>query len=289
MAKVAKQFVRLALFVTVAALLSACSILDVINLLPVTPGATVEQAISYGDHSRKKLDVYRPINPTSSSAIIVYFYGGGWHQGDRGLYRFLGHKLASMGHYAVIPDYRLFPEAVFPSFVEDGAEAVNYVLDNLNTIANQDRPVFLMGHSAGAHISAMITLDPRFLENVGHRTDELAGFIGLAGAYDFLPITSKKTGAAFPDKTNRKQSQPITFIDETDPPLFLAHGDKDKRVWLKNSLNLANRTKDFSIPATLKVYPEVGHADILRPFVPFMGDDHGLLSAISDFVYRHSK
>lgn len=283
-AQLAKQTIRLTLLVTSVVLLSACSILDLVNHLPTDSRSTVEKSVSYGEHPRAKLDIYRPLAPSPSSAIIIYFYGGGWVDGDRDRYEFIARKLADMGHYVVVPDYRLFPEVVFPSFVEDGASATDYILDNLTTIANGSRPVFLMGHSAGAHIAAMIALDPRFLARFDRHTDELTGFIGLAGPYDFLPITSKRVGLIFPETLDRQQSQPITFIGPNDPPLFLAHGDNDRRVWLRNSVNLAEATKDFPIPATLHVYAGMSHAEILRPFIPLMKDPHGLLIAISNFI-----
>ena len=89
--------------------------------------------ISFGAASGLALDVYRPRAARSGLPTVVFFYGGGWDSGRREMYRFAGTALAARGFAVVIPDYRVYPEARFPTFLEDAAQAVRWTIDNVAT------------------------------------------------------------------------------------------------------------------------------------------------------------
>lgn len=265
-------------------LLSACSILDVVNAFTPDSGSSVRHDVAYGDHPRQRFDVYQPLMPAVDEAVIIFFYGGGWESGNRASYEFIGRKLAALGHIVVVPDYRIYPDVTFPEFVEDGALATAHVIGHLSEIAGQSRPLFLMGHSAGAHIAMLVAVNQTYLRRLGYGTDELAGVIGLAGPYDFLPIESPRLKEIFPTPKARRDAQPINYVDANDPPVFLAHGDRDKRVWLRNSVNMANKLEEEGSEVVLKVYPDVTHAGMIKPFISFLDDDTGLLNDIQRFI-----
>ena len=129
-----------------------------------------------------------------------------------------------------VPDYRLYPQVRFPAFIEDGAEAVARARDVLARIEGRRRPIVLMGHSAGAQIAALLALDERHLREAGLRACEaVAGMIGLAGPYDFLPLQEERYRRIFPE-ASRAASQPIAFADANDPPLLLVAGTADETV-----------------------------------------------------------
>src|ERR1700741_411360 len=107
----------------------------------------------YGPLERQKLDIYVPDGATSNIPVVVFFYGGAWARGERGDYRFAGQALASTGFIALVPDYRLYPEVAFPSFVQDGALAVAWVRDNIAGFGGDPARIAVLGHSAGAHIA----------------------------------------------------------------------------------------------------------------------------------------
>ena len=85
--------------------------------------------VPYGTGARQRLDVYTPSH-AQSRPIIVFWYGGGWERGRKSQYRFVGAALAKAGYVAVLPDYRLYPEVKFPAFVQDGAEALAWVVSH---------------------------------------------------------------------------------------------------------------------------------------------------------------
>ena len=103
-------------------LLSACSGTGLLNAVAPARDIAIQTGVSYGEGARHKLDIYRPAQP--GGPVVVFFYGGGWRAGDRAMYRFVGAALADRGFTVVIPDYRVYPEVLFPAFVDDAAEAV---------------------------------------------------------------------------------------------------------------------------------------------------------------------
>lgn len=272
------------IFVVTALAAAGCSILDTVNTLSSESGSSSVGDIAYGPHPRQRLDLYRPDKPGSDSAIIVFFYGGAWASGERSEYEFVARSLATLGHYVVVPDYRLYPEVTFPDFVYDGADATAYVMRNMTELAGVTRPLFLAGHSAGAHIAMLLAVDPRYLARVGRARSELAGVIGLAGPYDFLPLESDSLKRIFPTPETRRDSQPVNFVDAGQPPVFLAHGDRDERVWLRNSLNMTEKLESAGNSVTLKIYPGFDHTDLIKPFVSFIDDDAGILRDIEAFI-----
>ena len=73
-----------------------------------------------------------PVGELSNLPVVVFFYGGSWQSGRRQDYSFVAQALTSRGCVVVIPDYRLYPEANFPAFVEDGAAAFAWVHEHIS-------------------------------------------------------------------------------------------------------------------------------------------------------------
>ena len=98
-------------------------------------GVSVETGAAYGPLARQVLDIYRPANGKGDGdddgPIAVFIYGGGWRSGERGTYGFVGAALAARGITTVIPDYRLYPDVMFPAFIEDAARAYAWTTANL--------------------------------------------------------------------------------------------------------------------------------------------------------------
>ena len=81
------------------------------------------------------------------------------------IYRFVAEALARRGYVAVLPDYRVYPPARYPDFLDDGAQAVRWAKDNAARFGGDPTKIFIMGHSAGAHIAAMLTIDATWLQS----------------------------------------------------------------------------------------------------------------------------
>lgn len=250
-----------------------------VNALTPTSGYERHTGLAYGEADRQRLDVYVPKGLAGPAPVIVFFYGGGWREGDRRGYRFIGQALSSQGYVVVVPDYRLYPQVRFPAFVEDGASAVAWARQNIGPFGGDTDNLFLMGHSAGAHMAALLSLDPRYLRAHGGSTDWIAGTIGLAGPYDFLPFRSEFYRAVFEPEEQFPDSQPVNFVDGTEPPMLLMQGERDAVVSPKNARSLASRIEAAGGEVRTILYERQSHVSIiaglsrpLRAVGPMMGD-----------------
>ena len=230
----------------------------------------VERNIAYHGHERNKLDIYTPEAGDRGGPLVIYYYGGGWRSGRKELYHFIGAALAQQGYTTVIPDYRLFPEVKFPGFMQDAAQAYYWTWEKFIK-NNPDRPVILMGHSAGAHISALLSYDPSYFSKFDEAIKLPQGLIGLAGPYSFDPTTWGTTKDIFSNaKGNPDVARPVTFVDEKSPKSLLFHGQSDTTVKMWNAEKLSEKLTQAEISHKLVKLKDIGHIGIIltlaRPF-----------------------
>jgi acetyl esterase/lipase len=262
-----------ALLLCLAALVSGCTRFDVLNATVSSRGYGRTPDLSYGGLPRQKLDIYRPRRPAPNAGVVVFFYGGDWRAGSKDDYRFVAEALTSRGYVAVLPDYRLYPAVTFPTFVEDGAMAIRWVKDNIARYGGDPDRVYLMGHSAGAHIAALLTLDGRYLNEVGLKRSAIRAAATLSGPYDFHPGGDSAVFEMSPDdSTPDPRMEPITFADGSAPPMLLVHGASDTIVLPANATHLAERIRGLGGQVRVILYPGVGHVGVaLALAAPFRG------------------
>jgi acetyl esterase/lipase len=222
--------------------------------------------IAYGAGAQHRLDVYVPdavpAQPQPlARPLVVFWHGGRWSYGDKSDYRFVGAALAGLGYVAVVPNYRHYPEVKMPGFMDDAARAALWAVAHAGEYGAKAQRLYLMGHSAGAHMAALVTLDPRYFAATGEPVPAISGVIGLSGPYDFLPLLEDDVKDMFGPPQNYPDSQPINFVRADAPPMLLVHGLKDDTVWPKNSRNLASALVAHGVSVTLKLYPHLEHAD----------------------------
>lgn len=249
--------------------LAACAPTATLNALAAADSHTRVEGVAYGTLPRQRLDIYRPIGeaPRAGWPVVVFFYGGSWNSGERGEYEFVGAALASRGILVLVPDYRLYPEVRYPDFLVDSALALAWGLAHAAEQGGDARRVFVMGHSAGAYNAAMLALDPRWLAATGHSPRELAGFIGLAGPYDFLPMTNPDAQPVFFHPNYPPGTQPMAYASAAAPRTFLAAGLNDSLVDPeRNTASLAARLAAAGVPVSLHRYPRVSHTTLIGAF-----------------------
>lgn len=222
------------------------------------PDATVAFAPDRG----LSVDIYRPAGTTRNTPVVVFFYGGAWTRGARAQYRFVGRQLARQGLLTLVADYRTYPRATFPGFMDDGARAVDWALRHAHEYDGDPRRLFLAGHSAGAQIAALLGTDARYLAAHGRSPAALAGVIGLSGPYDFN--VGDKYRPIFGPEPQWPQAQAVNFVDGDEPPFLLVHGKDDRTVGVRQSEALARRLRAQNRQVTLLLLPGAGHVDTLR-------------------------
>jgi acetyl esterase/lipase len=249
--------------------LAGCSPVGLANAL-APGGYRAATGLAYGPLLRQRLDLYLP-EPAGQAAppLVVFFYGGNWRQGDRGDYLFVAQALASRGMAAAVPDYRLYPEARWPAFLEDGAQAVAWLQGAAGRAAGAPAArCLVMGHSAGAYTAAALAYDPRWLEAAGLHggRDALAGCVALAGPFDWTPREEPLRTIFAPAPDGRPEAAPADAALVGAPPALLLHGADDTTVGPFHSVGLAERLRAAGGAPELRLYPGVGHIGIVAAF-----------------------
>ena len=275
----------------VTPLLQACSPLRVINATVATDTHTVQPDQAYGPLPRQQLDVYRPAEAAPDAPLAVFFYGGSWSSGDRRDYRFVGEALASRGIVTVVADYRLSPEVSYPAFLEDCALAVKWAHDNAARLGASRQRLYTVGHSAGAYNAAMMALDPRWLSGVGLQPRTLAGWAGLAGPYDFLPIGLSDVKRAFNWPDTPPDTQPLFHVQAGPPApsqrvLLLAARSDVLVNPERNTVAMARALQARGAPVEVELFDRVSHTTLigamarpLRGLAPVLDRLSGFLRA----------
>ena len=266
-------------------LLLACSPIRVINALAPDHTHRLHAGIAYGPQDRQQLDVYQPVNDAGRAPMVVFFYGGSWSSGERADYKFVGEALASRGIVAVVADYRLSPQVRYPAFVQDSALAVRWAREHAPRFGADPARLMVMGHSAGGYNAAMLALDARWLAQVDMRPADLAGWIGIAGAYDFLPIRIPGVQTAFNWPDTPADSQPLFHASAQSPRALLLAARNDTLVQpQRNTVALAERLQRAGVPVQSELLDGVSHTTVIGAFARPLRRLAPVLDRVSGFV-----
>jgi acetyl esterase/lipase len=233
-----------------------------------TPATMVD--LEYGPEPRQRLDLYlhSPNKGTPPRGTILFIHGGYWDSGDKSDYGFMADAILRMGFHAALMNYRLPPQSIFPDFVTDAALAVRWLHENLKRFGIEGSPIGLLGHSAGAHIAALLCCTPDHMSRVGASRDLIAAGVGMSGPYDFLDWIpgDARMQAAFGSADTWAQTQPVLLADGLNPPLLLLHGERDMLCTPLHAPALRDAIVQKGGEATYLWYPKLDHFTILGAF-----------------------
>ena len=168
--------------------------------------------ISYGSRPRQRLDVF-PCGSTDAPTLL-YIHGGYWQMGDKEAYGFIGDALLASGFNFVLVEYTLAPEVQMDDIVSEINAAIDWVIEKISKYGGDPRRVFICGHSAGGHLTAMAMNDRR-----------IAGGIAISGLFDLEPIRlnylNQKLGL---DEAEMLRNSPIRHIPAESSPLIVTVG-----------------------------------------------------------------
>jgi acetyl esterase/lipase len=274
-----------------ALFMSACTQVSffVANVPVIFEKEQVARDIVFDENHKITLDVYKPSADFINNAeekrfpVVIFFYGGSWQDGDKKQYEFVAGRLVSEGYVVVIPNYRKYPKVKFPAFVEDGASAISWVSNNIQNYNGEPQDIVLIGHSAGAHTAALLAADKSYLKKQSVSYTSIKGVVGLSGPYDFTPKAEiyKKI---FGPPENYPKMRVTNFIDGTEPPFYLAHGDKDKIVGRFNSDGLSNVIEAKGGHVQTDYYKDMGHTDTIAAFSWVKNDKTALVDEVYSFL-----
>lgn len=249
------------------------------------PGLRVVSNVSYGQDPSQKLDVgFR--DTFSNVPVVIFVHGGGWDSGDKSdVYQIAGFFLRQ-GFAVVAPNYRLAQADVnlFPAAVEDLARVVAWTVQNASQFGADPRKLILGGHSAGAHLAALVAYGNEgddWLTQFGfdHVNMPISGFIGSAGIYDFdVSNTANATKAqAFLGSRfgagNWNIAEPVNYASAGDPPALLITGDQD--TWV----NTVDPVTHLAISNSQAMDQALRNAGVASQLVLIAGGDHSAFGA----------
>ena len=267
--------------------LSACSSTGLLlaNSLARMGDYQVIDDIQYGPEATNGLTIFSPEAINSSRPTIIFFYGGCWGACltlKREHYVFVAEALTTHGFNVVIPDYRLYPKVGITEIMNDAQSAVEWVSSNIQNYQGDPNQILLMGHSAGAHIAALLTLDERYLSNSTYQ--KIKGMIGMAGPYDFLPFDEDYQRKVFAPESDYANTQPINFVDGSEPPMLLLYGHDDTTVKPRNIKSLTAKTNLAGGQVIARYYQGLDHIDLISALSIPLRNSQPVLTDIIHFV-----
>lgn len=266
------------------------STLLAVNTLARFDDYTVIEDVAYGVHDLNRLNIYLPAQKQASRATVIFFYGGCWggcETINKENYLFVAQALTAHGYTVVIADYRRYPEVKFDRIMADASQSVTWVRAHIANYGGDPEKIFLMGHSAGAHLAAMLTFNKDYLPPETYRS--IKGFVGLAGPYDFLPFTDAYQKEVFGSEENYPASQPVNFVQGTEPPLLLLYGNNDVTVKLVNIESLTRKVRQAGGCVETHVYGDLDHVELLGALSLPLQNSEPVLADIIRFLDYYSE
>ena len=244
----------------------------------------VVRDLHYGREPEQKLDIYLP-EGDYRGAHLVFFHGGSWSSGHKDEYAFLGNALAAFGVSCAVVGYRLYPKVRYPVFVEDAAHAVAWLQREGARYGFSGGPLYLMGHSAGAHIACLLAMDERYRTLAHLDISQVRGVIGLSGAYRFRPETSPVYSQIFATAApDYEEVKPINYVGPQHVPLLLLHGSDDDTVGVKVAQRMYEAAIGAGQRANLHIQSGYGHVRPLFDFLPFMPNHQKTMAVLLAFM-----
>ncbi len=236
-------------------------------------GGHQRKEIHFGPAATEKIDWYQV---DEKAPTVIFYYGGNWRSYRKEDYRFVADTLCGMGVNVAIPDFLKYPEHRFHGILGSVVNATNHFLDEVYT----EGPVIMMGHSSGAQMAALVTLNTSLLDT----PSRIDAMVGLSGPYDFYPFTVDDHWDLFGPEDHYPMSQPVNFVRRDAPELYLLHGEDDTRVRRGHSKSLMEKQVDAGGIARREVYKGMGHVDTVVSFSRIHRRKSRLIHDIQTFI-----
>jgi len=249
-------------------------------------GVEMHRDLEYGKGNGVALlmDTFRPVDRKGPLPAIVFIHGGGWNAGQKEDYWWEASAFAKLGYFTATVEYRFLRVAKFPAQIEDCKCAVRFLRAKANEFGIDPAHIGAMGHSAGAHLSALLgtSADVKALEGNGGWQDfssRIQAACTLAAPTDFVGMIDEKEGIKIdwgaskgglsdlfgvPVRENLeliKTGSPITYVSKDSAAFLIVHGDKDDLVPYQQGVDFYQALKKAG-------------ADVI--WMPLIGQGHGV-------------
>ncbi len=230
--------------------------------LPLLVGAAPQQRaieLAYGKDPSQRVDLWRPEG--RKAPLVIFVHGGGWSEGDKED-ELRGAKprfLLDHGFAFAAVNYRLVPEATVKEQVQDVADAIGLFVREGAKLGIDSGRIYLMGHSSGGHVAALLGTEPAFLQHAGVDVSTLAGVILLDGAAlapDQARLNSWRGPFGSPEAARRLSPIMHTALPNARSFLLLNAQSTDLR---QQAERLAAALREAGTPAQTAIISDVDH------------------------------
>jgi acetyl esterase/lipase len=225
------------------------------------------------DTERHRLDIYTPKNKAAAPyPVVVFIHGGSWNSGNKNFYSFIGRRLAKQGVVAVVINYRLAPAVQVPQMADDCARAVAWTAQHIAEYGGDPQRLFLMGHSAGAGLAALLAADNRLLARHGWSQNPVKGVLlddpaGL-DMYDYLQKQEYPGDAQYlvpfgKDPAVWREVSAMYHVTAQTPPMRLFIGGETYPSISSSSRKFVSKLQGLGQQPELTVLPGKKHAPMV--------------------------
>ena len=208
--------------------------------LTATPYGLIETDIAYSESQKNSLDLYIP--QQQKFPVILFIHGGSFVAGDRKDFPYaqIGETFQKSGIGCAVMSYRLLQDSVWPAQPRDAAKAIRWLKDHIADYGGDPDKIYIVGHSAGGQLAALICTDSTYIEEVGLTLSDIQGCVSIgammsdAGSLKLLTAAEEERlfqndwfFKIFGSKQNFVNSLPIHHVNASMPKMLLLLADAE--------------------------------------------------------------
>ncbi|CAH2055298.1 unnamed protein product [Thlaspi arvense] len=267
----------------------------------------VRRSIVYGDQPRNRLDLYIPPTNDGPKPVVVFVTGGAWIIGYKAWGSLLGLQLAERDIIVACLDYRNFPQGTISDMVGDASQGISFVCNNISAFGGDPKRIYLMGQSAGAHISSCALIEQAIKESRGESiswsVSQIKAYFGLSGGYNlfklvdhchnrglyrsiFLSIMEGEESFEKFSPGVRLKDPGVRKAASLLPRIVLFHGSQDYSIPPEASKTFAEALRGVEAKTELIVYNGKTHTDLFLQD-PLRGGKDELFDYIVSMIHAH--
>lgn len=252
--------------------------------------ARVDTTVIYGDHLRQQIDIYEPDDAVEARPLILFVHGGGWSFGDRSAVQAKPKHFNDAGFYFASAGYRVLPDSPVEEQAADLGMAIRALHGQASAIGFDGDSIVLVGHSAGAHLAALVATDPSY---AGDSFASIRGVILLDGAgYDIAANIENAGPQGWQlynrvfgtDPSRHAALSPVSHVGGEDAPHWLALYVDDRGIARDQSQALVSSLSDAGVDAIAVAISDTDHGRINRELGTEAGTQQ--TDAVDSFLER---
>jgi len=210
----------------------------------------VVKNIPYAELPREQLDIYPSLQ--ASSKTLIFIHGGYWHKWDKSSFQFIGKAFSNYGITTVLINYPLAPAVSIDQISASCRLAIRWLCQNISTYNGDPGQLYIAGHSAGGHLSAMLLATDWRLFNL--MPDIIKGVCVISGLFNLIPICLSDINQSLKMETETAlRNSPVHLMPATQCPLSIVVGGNETNEFLDQSKELYRCWKESTSAEIIQI------------------------------------